>query len=156
MTDRDRTTRRGRLGLPLLAIIGLALLAVPRVVLHDLGLLDGNPLLNALLVFVPPIVWIVVALVVRVPKPFLTILAIGVCYGILLAIAHQLLWDIAFAGDQPSLGGNLAGLDPAAQALILRSFGAVSSLVVGAGVGVIAGLVAWAIQALTRRARRAS
>lgn len=140
--------KRRRLGLPLIAIIGLALLAVPRVIFHDLDIIQEGSAVNAFLVFLPPVAWIVVTLFARVPHPFLTILAIGVCYGIFLALGHQLLWDIAFADNPPRLGGNLTDLDPTAQAVMFRSFGALSSLLTGAVVGAIAGLVAWGSSAL--------
>lgn len=145
--------KRRRLGLPLVAISGLALLAAPRVVLHDFDIIREGTAVNALFVFLPPVVWIVVALAARVPNPFVTILAIGVCYGIFLALGHQLMWGVAFADDPPRLGGNLAGLDLTVQNVVLRSFVAVSSLVTGAIVGAIAGLVARGFSALTRRAR---
>lgn len=160
MTDLDRSASAGatsthrRLGLPFVAIIGLALLAVPRVILHDLDLIHEGTATNALFVFLPPVVWIVVALAARVPKPFVTILAIGICYGVFLALGHQLLWGVSIADDPPRLGGNLAGLDPAAQAIIFRVFAILSSLVTGAVVGAIAGLVAWGLGALTRRTPR--
>lgn len=83
----------------------------------------------------------------------MTILAIGVCYGIFLALGHQLMWSVSFADNPPQLGGNLAGLDPALQAVILRSFAALSSLATGAVAGAIAGLVTCGLNALTRRSR---
>jgi hypothetical protein len=147
-------SKRRRLGLPLVAIIGLALLAAPRVILNDLDIIHEGTAINALFVFLPPAVWIVVALAARVPNPFITILVIGVCYGILLALGHQLMWGVAFADNPPQLGGNLAGLDLAIQSAIVRSFAALSSLVTGAIVGAIAGLVAWGLAAVTRRARQ--
>ncbi|WP_449277658.1 hypothetical protein [Leucobacter sp. GX24907] len=150
----DSLPKRRRLGLPLVAIIGLALLAVPRVVLHDLDIIHEGTVFNALLVFLPPAVWVFVALVSRVPNPFVTILVIGVCYGIFLALGHQLMWGIAFADNSPQLGGSLAGIDPAIQAAILRSFAVLSSLVTGAIVGAIAGLVAWGLSVLIPRSRQ--
>src|SRR5699024_8449569 len=125
MTDRDRlpssasstsasTPRslRSRLGMPLLAIIALALLAAPRVILHDLGIIQEGTAINALFVFLPPLVWLVVALTARVPNVFLTIFAIGICYAVFLAVGHQLTWGVVVADDPPRLGGNLATLDP--------------------------------------------
>ncbi|GAB3813643.1 hypothetical protein GCM10028820_08710 [Tessaracoccus terricola] len=140
--------------MPLVAIIGLALLEAPRVVLHDLGVIHEGTVVNALFVFLPPVVWIVVALVSRVPNPFVTILAIGVCYGVFLALGHQLMWGITFADNPPRLGGNLAGLDPTIQVVVLRSFAVLSSLVTGVIVGVIAGFVAWGFSAVTRSSER--
>lgn len=146
-------SKRRRLGLSLATIIGLALLAAPRVILHDLDIIHEGTAINAVFVFLPPVVWIVVALVARVPNPFVTILAIGVCYGILLALGHQLLWGVHVGDNPPQLGGNLTGLDPAVQTVIFRFFAFLSSLVTGAVVGAIAGLVAWGLSVLTHRAR---
>ncbi len=138
MSDRIR----GALGVSPLVVLGLALLGVPRVVAHDLALV--GPVVNALLVFVPIAVWIGFVLVKRMPNPFLTLLAVGVVYGLLLALTHQLLWAEAFSGGPPSLGGNLAGvLPPAGEAVLLRAFAAGSSLVTGALTGVATGAVAW-------------
>lgn len=140
-----------RLGLPFAAILGLALLAVPRVVLHDLALIAPGTFVNAALVFVPPLIWVLVALRHRVPNPFLTLLVVGLCYGVLLALTHQLLWGISFGDAPPRLGGNLAGIDPVLENVILRVFAAGSSLATGTLVGAVAGLVAWVLQAATRR-----
>lgn len=136
-----------------MVIIGLALLAVPRVVLHDLGLLSEGTPLNALLVFAPLVIWIAVALWKRVPNPFLTLLLVGVFYGVFLALGHQLLWNVGFADSPVALGGNLANLDPVLQAVIIRFFAAVSSLFTGTVVGAVTGLIAWGVQALPRKLR---
>lgn len=133
---------RRALGVSPPVILGLALLGVPRVVAHDLDLV--GPVVNALLVFVPIAVWIGFVLVGRVPNPFLTLLAVGVGYGVLLGVTHQLLWAEAFAGARPSLGGNLAGvLPPAGEALLLRVIAFGSSLVTGALTGVATGAAGW-------------
>lgn len=154
LADPAPVVKRRRLGLPLVAIIGLALLTAPRVVLHDLGLIHEGTGVNALFVFLPPVVWIVVTLAAKVPRPFVTILAIGICSGLFLALGHQLLWGVAFADSPPRLGGNLADLDPALQAIVFRSFAALSSIITGAVVGAITGLVAWGLSALLRGARQ--
>lgn len=146
------TAHRSRaLGMPIVALIGLALLAVPRVVLHDLGLVQERTFVNGLLVFVPPLIWIGVVLLLRVRAPFLALLVVGAFYGVFLAIGHQVLWDIAWGENPPALGGNLAGLDPTVQSFILRFFAAVSSLFTGVIVGAIAGLIAWGLGKATRR-----
>ncbi|MGJ9413043.1 hypothetical protein ACHAAC_10075 [Aeromicrobium sp. CF4.19] len=145
--------RRAALGLPLVAIIGLSLLALPRVVLHDLDLVSGGSLLNALLVFLPPLIWIAVVVWRRAANPFLTLLTIGVCYGVLLAATHQLLWNVSLGDDPPRLGGNLTDLSPQLQSVILRFFAAVSSLFTGVMVGAVSGLIAWGLTAVTRRTR---
>ncbi|WP_017569601.1 hypothetical protein [Nocardiopsis halotolerans] len=147
---------RSALGLPWIALIGLALLAVPRVVLHDLDITREGTFVNSLLVFGPPLVWIAVAVLVRVPKPFLTLVVVGAVYGVFLALGHQLLWNASWDGNPPTLGGNLADLPPAAHAVVIRGFSVVSSLVTGTIVGAVSGLVAWGVSRLVRSPSRAS
>ncbi|MGW9307802.1 hypothetical protein ACWGRK_09245 [Saccharomonospora azurea] len=65
LADRGPTLLR-RLGLSPLAVAALALLAVPRVIAHDLGLVD--PGFNLVLVFALPLVWLVVVLARRVGR----------------------------------------------------------------------------------------
>lgn len=138
------------LGLAHLAIIGLSLLAVPRVILHDLGLIASGTFVNLLLVIAPVAIWIAVALLHRVPNPFLTLLVTGAWYGVFLAIGHQLLWDVSFAGAPPQLGGALGGIDPVLDGVIVRTFAAGSSLVTGLVVGAVSGLIALGIRAVAR------
>lgn len=149
----NRPPGRSALGLPLIAIIGLALLAAPRVPLHDLGIIEEGTFVNSLFVFVPPVIWIAVAVLKRVPNPLLTLLTIGLFYGVVLALGHQILWAESFGDDPPQLGGNLADLDPSLEAIIIRSFAAVSSIFTGVIVGAISGLVAWGLSNLLRRSR---
>ena len=73
-------------GLPLAAVFALALLAVPRVVLHDLDILHEGTPINAVFVFAPPIVWIVAVLVAGGRRAFATVFAIGLTSGVLLAV----------------------------------------------------------------------
>lgn len=145
------TGRCSRLGLSLPTVVGLALLAVPRVVTHDLGLVGPHSLPNALLALVPPAVWLAVVLWRRPPNPFLTLLAVGAVYGVLLAVGHQLMWDATWGGEPPALGGTLRGaLDPTVEAGLLRGAAFASSLVTGTLVGALVGGAAWALE----RARR--
>lgn len=145
--------RRPALGLPVLAVIALALLAAPRVVLHDLNVIHEGTFVNALFVFVPPLVWIGVVAGKRAANPFLTLLAVGLCHGVFLALGHQLLWDTGFGGNAPTLGGNLSDLGPVAQSVILRFFSVISSIFTGVIVGAITGLVAWGLGKLAGRPR---
>jgi hypothetical protein len=130
------------LGFPWPVLVGLAALAAPRVILHDLGVVMEGSFVNGLLVFLPSLCWIVAVLWRRPAHPFLTVLVIGAFYGVFLAAGHQLLWDTAFDGDTLTLGGNLVDLDPATQRGILRTAAAVSSLLTGTVVGAITGVVA--------------
>jgi hypothetical protein len=123
-------------------LVGLATLGAPRVVLHDLGLLAEGGLVNGLRVFLPPACWIALVLMRRPPRPFARLVVVGALYGVVLALGHQLLWDAAFGGRGPALGGNLAGVAPAAQEGLLRTVAFGSSLVTGTLVGVVAGAVA--------------
>ncbi|GAA2113873.1 hypothetical protein [Actinomadura alba] len=133
---------RRSLGMPLPVIVALAALGVPRVVAHDLDLVGGG--VNAVLVFGPVVIWIAVVLWRRLPNPFATLLAVGLVYGALLAVTHQILWNEAFGEDPPRLGGNLEGeLSPAVESLVVRTFAFGSSVLTGVLVGVIAGAVGW-------------
>jgi hypothetical protein len=123
-------------------LLGLAALAAPRVVLHDLGIAEEGDVVNGLLVFVPPALWIAAVLWRRPARPFRTVVVIGGLYGVFLAAGHQLLWSTAFGGDVPALGGALTGIDPATGEAVLRTTSALSSLVTGTLVGVVAGAVA--------------
>lgn len=142
------------IGVSAVAVVGLALLGVPRVILHDLDLVHEGTFVNLLLVVVPLIIWIAVALRARAARPFSTLLAVGGVYGVLLAITHQLLWNVGFDGNPPRLGGNLADLSPGAQEVIFRAAGGFSSLFTGLAVGAVAGLVALGISALVAQRDR--
>lgn len=139
------SVRRRPLGLPILALVALAALGLPRVILHDLHIIDGAGVLPAILAIGPVVVWIVVAVARRVPNPFLTVLVIGVIFGAMLVITHQLLWDVAFEGRLPTLG-----LGPAS-VVVPRIAAIVSGTFTGALIGAVGGLVAWGVQALLRR-----
>ncbi|WP_430783578.1 hypothetical protein [Actinoplanes sp. G11-F43] len=118
--------------------LGLGLLAAPRAVLHDLALIEPRTGVNAALVAVPLIVWIVVA-VRSGAGPFGLLLRAGLVYGILLAVIHNLLWD-----GGAVLGGNLAGRFPAvAENLLSRAAMSLSSLAAGVAVGALCGALAW-------------
>ena len=149
----DRRPPGRILGLSLWLVLGLAALAVPRVVLHDLGTTAGPPA-QALLAVGPPVVWVLVAVRARVPSPVLTLVTVGALYGCALALTHNLLWNSAFTGDDPALGGALAGeLDEDTEEVLLRTAATLSSIFTGMVLGLISGLVATAIRQLTNRGR---
>jgi hypothetical protein len=114
-------------------LIGLAALAVPRVVLHDLGVIHEGTLVNGLFVAVPAVVWVLVVLVRRPPRPFLALLVVGVLHGVFLAATHQLLWEQALAGATP---------DPDVPMVVLRLAAVLSGLATGAVTGAVCGAVA--------------
>lgn len=128
-------------GMGWLAMVGLALLGIPRALFHDLAPL--GPVLNGILVVGPVIVWIIVVLVRRVDQPFACVLLIGCLYGVLLGVVHEATWTTVWGDDPPSLGGNLQGVLPrAAETAVQRGFAFVSSVVTGVVVGAIGGGVA--------------
>jgi hypothetical protein len=136
---------RSCLGVPLWVVLGLALLAVPRVVLHDLEV-SVDPLLQALLAIGPPVIWVVVAVRAQVPSPVLTLVTVGSLYGTALAIVHNLMWSTLFADGNPRPGGALGlRLTDGTLEVLLRAAMALSSIFTGMIVGLIAGLVATAI-----------
>lgn len=137
--------RRRALGLALPALIGLAALGLVRVVLHDLHAIDPHGPLTWLLAIGPVVVWIAVAVARRVPNPFLTVLVIGAIFGVMLVITHQMLWDVAFHGNPPAIGTG-----PGAT-IVPRIAAVPSGLFVGALIGAVGGLVAWGLQAMTKR-----
>ncbi len=137
-----------QLGLPAWALVGLAMLSVPRVFAHDLGV-DSGPVYGILTIG-PLAVWILVALRARVPSPVLTLLAVGAIYGIALGIVHNILWDQVFADDEPMLGD----LDADTAEVPLRIAAFLSSVFTGVAVGVISGLIATGIRSVRSRTRR--
>lgn len=145
-------SRRARgLGLPFLAILGLALLVVPRVVVHDLALLPPGSPAYALLNVLPLATWLVVA-VGWSRRPLVSLAVVGALYGVALATVHNLAWTTVFA-ERPELGGSLGeSLSPVTQELLMRGATVLSSLGTGLAVGLVLGVVALGAQALLRRA----
>jgi hypothetical protein len=122
-------------------LVALAALAAPRVVLHDLGVIEEGSVVNGLFVFVPPACWIAAVLWRRPARPFATVVVIGALYGVFLAVGHQLLWDVAFGGVPPTLGG----MDPGTAEAVLRTETVGAGLLTGTLVGVVTGGVALVI-----------
>lgn len=142
-----RAKMRERLGIAHWMLLGLALLALPRVIAHDLW--SVGPVVNALLVFGPLAAWLAVVLWSRVPNAFLTLLAVGAVYGVLLGATHIVLWENAFATEPPSLGGILAGvLPPAVESALIGLFVMLSSLVTGVFVGAVTGITGFVLSRL--------
>lgn len=135
---------RRALGLPFLGLVGLASLALPRVILHDLHVLDEPDPINWILALTPFAIWITVAVVKKVPNPFLTVLVIGALYGVMLVVTHQILWDVAYSGNPPALGNS--GI----ATVIPRLASIPSGLFTCSLAGAVCGLIAWGIQAATK------
>jgi len=135
--------RQRALGFSWPALVGLAALAAPRVVLHDLGVIEEGSFVNGLFVFVPLACWIAAVLWRRPPRPFLTTAVLGLIYGVFLAAGHMLFWDTAFEG------GPFEDVN-SSQETALRGQVVVTSLLTGTAVGVITGAVALLLMRLTR------
>ena len=131
-------------GLPFLALIGLAALRVPASILEDLRAVEAGHWVGGLLPWVAVAVWVVVAVVWRVPHPFSTVLMIGAISGVLLVITYQVLWDVLFGAYPSEIGGS---------GVAIRLIAIPGGFVAGVVSGAVGGLVAWAISAATRRRR---
>jgi hypothetical protein len=130
-------------GLTLVQIILLAVLTLPRVVVHDLRLIAIDAPAYTALAVIPLLVWLLVAIFRKTQRPLLDFVVLGLAYGLLLGLTHQILWDASWGGDSPHIGGNLAGtFSPLTENLILRSFAIASSIVTGLAFGLAFGLLA--------------
>jgi hypothetical protein len=138
---------RNALGLPIWVLVCLAMLSVPRIFAHDLGV-DSGPIYGILTIG-PLVVWIFVVLRARVPSPILTLLAVGAIYGIALGIVHNIFWDQVFGDNEPMLGN----LDADTAEVPLRLAAFASSVFTGVAIGVISGLIASAIRTISRARR---
>jgi hypothetical protein len=132
-------------------MVALAMLGLPRVILHDLHIIDSAHPLSWILSLGPVAVWVAVAVARKVRRPFLTVLAIGVIFGLMLVVTHQLLWEYLYA-DHPEFRGNdgIAGIVPRLAVIP-------GGLFAGAALGALGGLVTWGIQvAIGRNGSRPS
>jgi len=135
------------------AIFGLAILAIPRAVVHDLRLMPLDSVGYKTLAIVPFALWFIVAILRRTKKPFVDFLAVGLVSGILLGLAHQLTWEASWGSNLPHLHGNLEGkLNPLLESFLLRSATFISSVVTGLVFGAIFGVIASAASAIRTHA----
>jgi hypothetical protein len=139
--------------LPVWIFLVLALLSAPRIIAHDSNVVDLDSLPYTILVVAPLLVYAAIALALRCWRPFYNFMVLGIFLGLVLAATHQLMWDIAWANDPPTIGGNLMNtFDPAVEELFLRSFAVVSSIITGLVMGALFGLIA----AVAQRVRLAT
>lgn len=140
-----------RLGVPFAAVVALVALTIPRVIAHDLALVAPGSLANSVLSLGPLAVWVLVAALAS-RRPFSTLVATGIGYGLVLGTVHNLAWSTVWAGSPPRLGGSLAGAwSPGTEEILMRGATGLSSLGTGAVTGIVAGAIAWAVQELARR-----
>lgn len=130
-------------------VLGLAALALPRAVLHDLGTPAQE--LNLVLTVGPPIAWVIAVTARRTSRPFVDLLLVGLAYGVALALLHQLTWTSVWDDTPPAFGDNLRDLLPSGvERAIVRGLAAVSSIAAGLVVGAVSGAVAGAVARLRR------
>ncbi|WP_309128212.1 hypothetical protein [Microbacterium sp.] len=141
----SETPRNTGLGFPFVALVGLAALGLPRVILHDLHIIEQNHILSWVLALGPMAIWIAAAVIKKVPSPFITVLIIGVIFGVMLVTTHQLLWEAAYQGHPPALGES-----PGAT-VIPRIAALFSGMFTSALTGAVCGLIAWGAQSVVKR-----
>lgn len=152
-SSRPQRARSGDipdLGLPTAALAGLVALTLPRVVMHDLHLVEPGSLASTALAIVPLLIWLTVATVWS-RRPLLSMLAAGGGYGLVLAVMHNLAWTSVWAGNPPRFGGTLAGAwSPWTEEVLMRGATSLSSIATGLAVGLAMGLLACALRAFGR------
>lgn len=136
-------------GLSFLSILLLAMLGVPRIIGHDLGWLDEGTFMNSLFVFIPVIIWVAVAVLKQHVHPFRSMFALGVVFGVILALTHQILWTKTFP-IAPELGGNLTEAPGYIRVFVPRIAAVFSSVITGTLMGVVLGIVAFILRKLIR------
>lgn len=137
--------------IPFWIIVVLALLAIPRVFIHDLHLLPLDSSIYRLLALGPLVGWVLLATLRNNKRPVYDFIILGLVFGLLLAITHQLTWEASWGDNPPQLHGNLAGqLDPTIEGLLLRGAAVISSLVTGVVFGCIVALIAWVTTTMRR------
>lgn len=140
-----------RASIPFVALLGLALLAIPRVVVHDLKMVPLDSGFYRALAIAPLVIWLGAAMFWKTSRPVRDFLVLGLCFGVLLGVTHQVLWDAAWGGNTPHIGGNFEGkLSPLVESLVLRGFALGSSLVTGLVFGAPFVLVALGASKLRR------
>jgi hypothetical protein len=76
-------------------------------------------------------------------RPVFDFLTLGIVFGLMLAVTHQITWDASWGNNPPHLHGSLEGkLDPAIESLLLRTAASISSVVTGIVFGGVAAILA--------------
>ncbi len=117
--------------------------------MHDLKLISFDDPLYKVLAITPFVIWLALALVRKSTRPFYDFIVLGITYGVLLSLTHQILWEASWAGNPPRIGGNLAGaVSPALESVVLRTFAFISSIMTGLVTGITFGLIALSVSKL--------
>jgi hypothetical protein len=134
--------------MPTWLMLVLAAAGLPRTLLTDLGIVaPDSSLLYFFLALAPFAAWLTVAIARRSSRPFTDFVVLGILYGLSLVVVHQLLWGLGPSlGHRPPEGAVRFAerFSPALQDLALRGYTVAIAMLIGAGTGVVAGLVALA------------
>lgn len=136
-------------------LMGLLVAAgLPRTVLADLGVVEPEgSLLYYVLALAPFAAWLGVAVRRRSRRPLSDFVVLGACYGLSLAVVHQVLWDVgsSLGHRPPAAAADFAdAFTPALQDLAVRGYTVGVAMLIGVGTGLVVGLVA---KATARRHR---
>lgn len=133
--------------IPLWILVLLALISVPRVIVHDLDILPLDSVLYQFMAIIPLAIYLGLAILRHNKRPIYDFLVLGLFYGVFLATIHLVLWDASWGNNPPTLGDKLEGvLDPAAEIALFKAAVLHSSIVTGIVLGGVFGLIALTAQ----------
>ncbi|MFC3255820.1 hypothetical protein ACFOLF_31295 [Paenibacillus sepulcri] len=134
--------------MPLVLLMVLAAIAIPRVVIEDLQLLSlESPLYKALSAG-PFVIYLGIALLRKNKRPFYDFIVLGTLLGLFVAVTHQITMD----NNLPELKGNLKDFfSPAGEEIVIRFVIFIRILAVRFMGGVIIGLIAIAVCRIRER-----
>jgi hypothetical protein len=148
---RGLTRRFPGTDMPTWLMLVLLVLCLPRTVLADLDIVaPESSLLYYVLALAPFGAWLVVAIGRASRRPLADFLVLGVLYGLTLVVVHQVLWEVGPSlGRQPPRSAVQFAdqFSPAWREFALRAYTSGIGMVIGAGAGLVAGLVAVAARA---------
>lgn len=155
-TRRPGLLRRKLLGtgMPGWLLLVLIALGLPRTVLADLGIVaPESSWVYYVLALTPFAVWLAVAVLRRTSTPIKDHLLAGTLYGLSLVVVHEALWaaDSSLGHHPPQSAVRLAEqFGPPLRDVVLHGYTFAIAMMIGLGVGLIAGLVA----AVSRQVRK--
>lgn len=145
MSEPQRRTFPGT-QLPAWLLLGLIALGLPRTILSDLGIVEPEgSWVYYVLALTPFAVWFGVAVLRRTGTPIRDHLVTGTLYGLSLVVVHEALWAVgsSLGHHPPQSGVQLAEqFDGLLRQLVLHGYMFAIAMLIGLGVGLIAGLVA--------------
>ena len=123
-------------------IVPLAALGLVRTFMHIFRVVEMVPATEGLAWLGTAVVWIAFVVGNKMPRPFLSLLLIGLVHGIFAALAQQIFWSGFWAGYPPvQIGEVMLPIDSPT----VRTVAVISSIVTGLGWGFLLGVIALAI-----------